>query len=445
MVTNKSEISNEEINQIEVLKKLIENKTQWGNHKNWKNREFIYLSDEIYGQINIKISSTTLKRLFGKIESKYLPNVSTLDVLANYLEYKDWKDLIKKNHDSIQKLSKGKEIKNVKKISIQSKKIILYSLSSLVLFTLIYLLLINIDRPLNLKKVNPSEVSFKCSNPIGVVPHNIKFNYSISNLKGHLVEIHLKGMGAKPIIIDLGIRGYDNRFYNFTVDNPGIYEALLVVDGKVLFKEKCIIKTKGWQLLIDGSGKDIRYKNFIAEDSIINEGKLWFSPEKASELGYKINSFNPSFIFVDNVLTQLNEKDFSMEMRFKLPSNVGSDACKRVFFTLLTRESFISFGITSKGCSPTNRIYLPGIEYSGETKDMSKLEVNENDWNDMLIKVRENTFSLYLNNNLCYELTYKGSLGEIGGVKMHYFGFGMIDNIYFYNENKEVIYSNNFD
>lgn len=53
-------------------------------------KDFEYLSDCIFQKLHEKISPTTLKRLWGYIPETSTPRVSTLNLLAEFLDYQDW-------------------------------------------------------------------------------------------------------------------------------------------------------------------------------------------------------------------------------------------------------------------------------------------------------------------------------------------------------------------
>ena len=53
-------------------------------------RDFDFLSDSISNKLNQRVGITTLKRLWGYVPSDSTPRVSTLDILAQFADYKDW-------------------------------------------------------------------------------------------------------------------------------------------------------------------------------------------------------------------------------------------------------------------------------------------------------------------------------------------------------------------
>ena len=66
----------------------IERRLSWGSSDRWSNQDFELLSDEIYNKTTVKLSITTLKRIWGKVEYHSSPSTSTLIVLAQYLDYR---------------------------------------------------------------------------------------------------------------------------------------------------------------------------------------------------------------------------------------------------------------------------------------------------------------------------------------------------------------------
>src|SRR6187399_3049227 len=69
---------------------LIEAKLGWPPSSNWRDFEFTELSDRIYDVTSVQLSTTTLKRIFGKVKYESLPSSATLNALAGFLGYENW-------------------------------------------------------------------------------------------------------------------------------------------------------------------------------------------------------------------------------------------------------------------------------------------------------------------------------------------------------------------
>src|ERR1700761_3956225 len=84
-------------NLIRQVKKMFEEKTGWGNSDTWTNQDFLQLSELIRDETGVTLSHVTLKRVWGKVKYESLPNTHTLNTLAQYLGYDNWRDLAAKH------------------------------------------------------------------------------------------------------------------------------------------------------------------------------------------------------------------------------------------------------------------------------------------------------------------------------------------------------------
>lgn len=55
-------------------------------------KDFDFLSETVFGKMHQTISATTLKRLWGYFKENVTPRRSSLDLLAQFLDYSDWND-----------------------------------------------------------------------------------------------------------------------------------------------------------------------------------------------------------------------------------------------------------------------------------------------------------------------------------------------------------------
>ncbi|HEY9196225.1 MAG TPA: hypothetical protein VIM77_08165, partial [Mucilaginibacter sp.] len=76
---------------ITELIKQYETFTGWGDSTNWKNQDFINLSKKICEKTGASISHVTLKRIWGKVKYDSLPNTYTMDTLAQFLGYENFR------------------------------------------------------------------------------------------------------------------------------------------------------------------------------------------------------------------------------------------------------------------------------------------------------------------------------------------------------------------
>lgn len=83
-------MDNEKVN-IEKCRQRIEEKIGWGSSAEWQNQDFEALSERIFRETKVSLSASTLKRLWGKIRYEGTPNISTLNALAQFIGYENWR------------------------------------------------------------------------------------------------------------------------------------------------------------------------------------------------------------------------------------------------------------------------------------------------------------------------------------------------------------------
>lgn len=84
------------MNETNLIRKCcaqIEQDVQWGPSDRWTSQDFERLSELMFQKTKIKLSISTLKRIWGKVTYTNLPSVSTLNALAIYNGYGSWREL----------------------------------------------------------------------------------------------------------------------------------------------------------------------------------------------------------------------------------------------------------------------------------------------------------------------------------------------------------------
>ncbi len=75
-----------------ALTRLREKVEEATNRKPKTPKDFDILSETIFEKTHERLSATTLKRVWGYLTVSSSPRVSTLDILAQFIDYHDWKD-----------------------------------------------------------------------------------------------------------------------------------------------------------------------------------------------------------------------------------------------------------------------------------------------------------------------------------------------------------------
>lgn len=84
-------IRSEKENHIARCLQIIEDKLGWGKAEDWSNYDFSKLSEEVLNKTQVRLSVTTLKRIWGKLKYDNAPALTTLNAVAMFAGYSDWR------------------------------------------------------------------------------------------------------------------------------------------------------------------------------------------------------------------------------------------------------------------------------------------------------------------------------------------------------------------
>lgn len=97
------------MNEADLIRKCceqIETDVQWGPSDRWTTQDFERLSEIMFQKTNIKLSVSTLKRVWGKVNYTNLPSIITLNALAIYNGYGSWRECWQQ-HDALQPVTES--------------------------------------------------------------------------------------------------------------------------------------------------------------------------------------------------------------------------------------------------------------------------------------------------------------------------------------------------
>ena len=80
---------------LEKLLGKIEQKLDWGKSASWQGRDFENLNELILEETGVSLSASTLRRIWGRVEYKHLPSSTTLDTLAKFAGFENWRQFQK--------------------------------------------------------------------------------------------------------------------------------------------------------------------------------------------------------------------------------------------------------------------------------------------------------------------------------------------------------------
>ena len=244
------------MNQLETVAKnqeiqdcllQIEKKLGWGKSSGWSSYDFEKLSDTIHQGTGMKLSANTLKRIWGRLNYESDPSTTTLNILAQYLGFDDWRNFITKN-----------EIREKTSKPIRAKKYYLVVIPILISLPLIYILLSGSS--FLEKRPDPSDFSFSSEKISEGIPNSVVFKYGIPPYikNGDQLEIQQSWDDSKRRSISNSDSVATSIYYS-----PGYFMAKLLANDIVVKEHGLLIPSNGWLGLLE----DGEFPIYLDEDA----------------------------------------------------------------------------------------------------------------------------------------------------------------------------------
>lgn len=415
----------------------IEEKLGWKPSVDWKESDFVRLSEIISERSNISISPHTLKRLFGKIKYKkyYNPQQATKDALAKYLEFSDWRDFVA-NLKSERKIASKDGNK-----SLNSKRLALFFL----LFAIVVVAVVFFLGESKSNKTNELAddiFGFSLVDSVGVVPYTVSANYDLSNIKSDSVSIDF-GFNH-PIRGQQTFLADKSKFVrNFTYQIPGKYFIDLKKENETLSSKTVLAMSEDWEsyLTPEIANGDYWIDNKIEKTEF--SGSLYYAPAYLDSIGFNTNQV----YYITNRLYKefgIDGDNFELNTRFKSSEALGGITCYDLVFRVIFEYDNSNINLMENGCSQFSGMKIGETVLSGDHDDLSSFKFNLDTWNDLKIFIKDKAAKVYINNNEIYAGDYEETNGKIIGLEVVFKGTGMLDFVHIKDLNTQKEYKDDF-
>lgn len=417
------------MNQLEIVVKnqelkdclvKIEKKLGWGKSSGWSSYDFEKLSDNIHQGTGMKLSANTLKRIWGRLNYESDPSTTTLNILAQYLGFDDWRTFITK-----------KESKEGPSNPIRIKKYYLAAIPILISLSLIYILLSG--NSFLEKRPNPSDFRFSSEKISEGIPNSVVFKYHtppyIKN--GDKLEIQQSWDDSKRRLISSSDSIATSIYYS-----PGYFMAKLVANDIIVKEHALLIPSNGWLGLLEGWGFPI----YLNKDAIMIDGKIAISDSLLKIRLDKDGSVQgPNKLYYIKDFQDLYSDDFTVEMLVGNDRGFQRKTCQTSSITVYCEGQVIIVPLTPKGCVSEINLRLMDQSISGKTNDLSKFGVNMDRDISVRLSSSNGQLSIFINDLLAYHTKLEETeLRSVAGIRYQFQGSGSINKIII--RNKERIF-----
>ena len=401
---------------IDVCKARIEEKYHLRGRR-LRQRDFEYLLDVIEESSGVRLSVSTLKRLWRGGGQN--PHPTTLNALVSILGYRDWLDFKVQNApepDTFE--ARGAEAGSTPLIAGRVGKRKLFLMATGVL-GLAVLLIGFISSFFGDSAPGARAVSFSVSNTVAAgVPTTVIFKYDLGDVVADTFYIQQDWNPANITAIDPASEYFTSVYYL-----PGFHRARLIADKTVLMTEEVFIPTEGW-LAAALYGFDQPPVYLTADRS--QDGMLSLQERHLLEKRVDVDRLGGLFLFNIRDFDGLDGHNFKSETRFRIRDLVET-ACPVIQFTIHTEANIHYVQLGPMGCVGELEAFIGGSYMSGRNHDLSAFGTDVHDWQELALTVEDKQATVYLNGAPVLEQGFSEDFGNVVGVDYRFSGLGDVD------------------
>lgn len=383
----------------------IEKEMAWGASNTWHNDVFIELSERIQERTQVLLSPTTLKRVWGRIDYQSSPSITTLNTLAQFAGFLNWRDF--KNQSS------------AKKPSWLSRKVrpnlgvIMLSAS---VMTLVFISFFSLKGSKSTSEViDVSAISFDSRPTTRGMPNSVIFDFDLGAIKSDSIYIQQYWDPTKTIKLTPGQKQATGQYYR-----PGYFRAKLLVDGISLKEHDLFIKSEGWLGTLDYEP----IPKYVPTKEIV-KGKLSFSTSILEEIAFSSQPITTTFHMVDN-FKAVSGDNFVLHTSIRNRYSEKWAVCQNAAIFILGTKSAMIVPFSIPGCVSEIGVMMSDVYLSGKEHDLSGLGVDLSVTQNFKIEVRDKQLTIFLGDRQLFTERYYQTMGTIVGLRYRFLGAGEV-------------------
>lgn len=404
---------------LKQCKRRIADKLQLGGDSGkLRSRDFEYLASSIEERSGIRLSISTLKRIWKKGYDK-TPHPATLNALVAVLGYEDWQAFRKEA--SGESADPGSPVRLYRNLTPFLLPLILVSLLIVLVFHRdsggIFADLMQIPHPVKIR----GAVTFSANKMEAVgVPNTVIFNYDVSCVEADSFFIQQSWNPRNKVRIDPEKNHFSSIYYN-----PGFHFARLIANDSVLKLQPVHIQTEDWLAMAKYDRRDPE-PIYLPNDSVVKSGALKADKLTLQAAGVDIErDFYVRYYQVRD-FGGITFDNFNLSTKIRIDS-IRNTVCPYLEIMVVTEGDVSYLQFTPKGCV-ANLALLIGEQYrSASEADLSAFGTDVYRWQEVAWKVKDRQAEIILNGEPAYRLDFRESFGKIVGVILTFRGAGEVE------------------
>ena len=405
----------------------IFNKNGYSDLARMTQRDFDHIGEQLQEKSGILISGTTVKRLaYG--EFSRLPQIATLNAIANYFNYKTWQEYkaskvkAEPEEESVQKVKRRKV--SLKYLSVPGVIVILAS--------------IYFFRTTNGTVNNAEKASFSFrKNTSNEIPNSVVFSYNIDEVQADSFFIQQSWDKNRRVRI------YKN---NYTLTDiyyePGYHIAKLIANDSVIRTADVSIPTDRWFFYaIDNIAN--YSSEYIKADTFVNKGRLGLTIPQLQRNNIEVSKDKRYHYVYFPSQMNIPGDNFKYKTRIRM-QEVRNSVCPYIEIELYCQRSFMIMRSTTKGCAHEAFIVFGEQLKKGSDTDLLPITFDISQWTDIEITVKNKVAAVKINDKEVFTTRYTTDTKYLAGLGYISNGLCEVDSVELTGLDGKVMYKNEF-
>lgn len=414
---------------VQKCRTAIEQQLGWGSGEDWSTQDFEALSAKIMEKTHVQLSAVTLKRIWGKIKYDSRPTITTLNALAQFVGYENWRAFKQEqNAVSSDEAESLDEVAPPVTPPVKFDKGIIWAIAIVGLAGLVYAVW-----PSN-ETLDASRFAFSSKKVVDVgVPNTVVFDYDASAANPD-DSVFIQQTWDKRLSRQVG---REQKQHTSIYYLPGFFQAKLRVNDQVVKEHNLFIKTNGWLTAVELSPVPV----YFEADAARKDGYFGLSKEQVESKNISLQPQAPwvGYYNIDN-LADVYSNDFVFEAEVKNDYREGAAACQHSEVRVTFEGAALVIPLSIPGCVSE----LAFRDRNGKKADLSAFGVDFSDWVKVRAEVKDTLGFVYVNGKKADEFSVKMDPMKFAGVGFRFQGTGSVHFVRMANHKGNIKYEEDF-
>lgn len=413
-----------EAENIEKCKKVIEDKLNWGSSTSWLNYDFERLNEQIFAETNVQLSVSTLKRIFGKASYNSSPSLTTLNTLAQFIGFANWRDFTK----SLAPQPAIIELPIIEPpIAIPAKPVLKTNQRRYFIYGIISTLaIISLIGFMTQKKRQPLDATKFVFSANKVVteglPNSVIFTYDATAAKPNdSIFIVQTWDSRRKKQVDRNLHHHSAIYYY-----PGYFRTKLLVNDEIVKKYDLQIKTDNWLALLEPT-QDAKMPLYFTKQEVLKGNEISIDRDLLKKYGLSLQPDIPRVrLFNQTDLGDLMSDNFTFETVLKNDFSEGTGACQQVQILIQCKDDVIIIPLCAKTCIGNISLYACGKNIESKDADLSGFGCDLSQWTKLRVETQNKEMTFFVNDKKVHTLNFPNDATGIVGLQYRFGGVGAV-------------------